>query len=96
MKNSKSIFNNLFILELANNHLGSIQRGKKIISEYGQVVKFNKIKAAIKLQFRDVDNFIHDAYKKLDERYIKKTLKTKLDKKEYLTIEFNSFLITSL
>ena len=46
---------------------------KKIISEYGQVVRFNKIKAAIKLQFRDVDNFIHESYKNLDERYIKKT-----------------------
>ena len=83
MKNSKSIFHNLFVLELANNHLGSLARGKKIISEYGQVVRFNKIKAAIKLQFRDVDNFIHDSFKNMDERYIKKTLSTKLDKKEY-------------
>ena len=86
MKNSKSIFHNLFVLELANNHLGSLARGKKIISEYGQVVKFNKIKAAIKLQFRDVDNFIHDSYKNMDERYIKKTLSTKLDKKGYKTL----------
>jgi len=86
MKNSKSIFHNLFVLELANNHLGSLVRGKKIISEYGQVVRFNKIKAAIKLQFRDVDNFIHDSYKDLDERYIKKTLSTKLDKKGYKTL----------
>ena len=38
---------------------------------------------AIKLQFRDVDNFIHDSYKDLDERYIKKTLSTKLGKKGY-------------
>tara|TARA_B100000902_G_C27279995_1_gene901169 strand:+ start:832 stop:1932 length:1101 start_codon:yes stop_codon:yes gene_type:complete len=86
MKNSKSIFHNLFVLELANNHLGSLVRGKKIISEYGQVVRFNKIKAAIKLQFRDVDNFIHDSYKDMDERYIKKTLSTKLDKKGYKTL----------
>ena len=86
MKNSKSIFHNLFVLELANNHLGSLVRGKKIISEYGQVVRFNKIKAAIKLQFRDVDNFIHESYKNLDERYIKKTLSTKLDKKGYKTL----------
>ena len=43
MKNSKSIFNNLFVLELANNHLGSLERGKKIISEYGQVVRFKKM-----------------------------------------------------
>ncbi|MDC3037252.1 N-acetylneuraminate synthase family protein, partial [Candidatus Pelagibacter sp.] len=83
MINSKSVFHNLFVLELANNHLGSIVRGKKIISDYGQVVRFNNIKAAIKLQFRDVENFIHEKYKELDERYIKKTLKTKLSKSEY-------------
>ena len=82
MKNSKSIFHNLFVLELANNHLGSLARGKKIISEYGQVVRFNKIKAAIKLQFRDVDTFIHpDFHEREDMRYVWKTKKTKLNEK---------------
>mgnify|MGYP000845541057 FL=1 len=83
MINSRSIFHNLFVLELANNHLGSIKRGKKIISDYGHVVRFNNVKAAIKLQFRDMDNFIHESYKDLDLRYIKKTQKTLLNKKEY-------------
>ena len=66
MKNSKSIFHNLFILELANNHLGSLASGKNIFYEYGHVLRFNKIKAAIKLQFRDVDN-LYIIYKNMDE-----------------------------
>ena len=83
MKKSKSIFDNLFVLEMANNHLGSVKRGLKIIKDHGQIAKYNNVRAAIKLQFRDVDNFIHKSYKKLDERYIKKVQKTKLSKAEF-------------
>ena len=78
------IFKNLFVLELANNHWGSIIRGKKIINDHAQIVKFNGIKAAIKLQFRDVDNFIHSKNKGNTElRYIKKTEDTKMSIEEY-------------
>ena len=56
------IFDELFVLEIANNHLGELQRGLKIISNYAQVVRFNNVRAAIKLQLRDVDNFIHRTF----------------------------------
>ena len=90
----KNIFENLFVLELANNHWGSIERGKKIIREFAKVVKENKVKASIKLQFRDVDNFIHKNFKEEGlgedlislakrERYIQKTSKTKLNYDEF-------------
>ena len=82
-KNQNSIFHNLFVLELANNHLGSVERGKKIIQDHGQIVRYNNIKASIKLQFRDVANFIHDNYKNKEERYIKKTMKTSLSKDQF-------------
>ena len=79
-----SIFNDLFVLEMANNHWGSLERGYKIISAFSQVVRFNNVRATIKLQFRDVDNFIHkDFRKRSDIRYIDKTLRTKLGKEEY-------------
>ena len=72
-------FNELFVLEMANNHLGSIERGLKIIGAYGQVVRFNNVRAAIKIQLRDVDNFIHRDFRdRSDIRYIKKTLDTQL------------------
>jgi len=79
-------FENLFVLEMANNHLGNIERGLKIINEHGKIVRANSVKAAIKLQFRDVDNFVHKNSKDLDERYIKKTLKTKLTENEFGTL----------
>jgi sialic acid synthase SpsE len=78
------IFDELFVLELANNHLGDLQRGRKIISNYAQVVRFNNVRAAIKLQLRDVDSFIHQEFRHRDDiRYIKKTLDTRLKPEDY-------------
>src|ERR1700754_2491282 len=74
-----SIFNDLFVLELANNHWGNIERGLKIIRDFARVVKFNNVRAAIKLQFRDVDSFVHPDFRdRADIRYIKKTLATQM------------------
>ena len=80
----REIFENLFVLEAANNHWGDLERGKKIVSDYGRVVRYNSVKAAIKFQFRDVENFIHDDFKgNQDIRYIRKTEATRLSKESY-------------
>jgi len=80
----KAIFEDLFVLELANNHLGSVERGLQIISEHSRIVRFNNVRAAIKLQFRDVENFIHKDYRdRQDVRYIKKTVATAMSKADY-------------
>jgi sialic acid synthase SpsE len=84
MKKQNEIFEDLFVLELANNHWGKLERGLKIIEEFSQVVRFNNIKAAIKLQFRDVDSFIHKDFKDNEDiRYIKKTMDTKMSKENF-------------
>jgi N-acetylneuraminate synthase len=81
------IFNELFVLEIANNHLGSLERGLKIVTAYGQVVRFNNVRAAMKLQIRDVGNFIHRNFVgRTDVRYIKKTLDTQLNLDEYAAL----------
>jgi len=81
------IFNELFVLEIANNHLGSVERGLKIITAFGQVVRFNNVRAAMKLQMRDVDNFIHKDFRhRSDIRYIKKTVDTQLTLDEYTAL----------
>jgi len=78
------IFDELFVLEMANNHLGDVQRGLKIISTYSQVVRFNNVRAAIKLQLRDVDGFIHKDFRhREDIRYIKKTIGTRLQPEDF-------------
>jgi sialic acid synthase SpsE len=81
------VFDELFVLEVANNHLGDVQRGLKIISNYAQVVRFNNVRAAIKLQLRDVDNFIHRDFRhREDIRYIKKTLDTRLQAEDFASL----------
>ncbi|MBU6418403.1 MAG: N-acetylneuraminate synthase family protein [Proteobacteria bacterium] len=69
---------------MANNHWGNVERGLKIISAYGQVVRYNNIRAAMKFQFRDVDQFIHKDFRhRTDIRYIKKTMDTQLSWADY-------------
>lgn len=95
---NNEIFEDLFVLELARNHWGSVERGKKIIEAYAKVVKDNNIKGCIKLQAFDTDNFIHKDFIPKGEdvsdgentqapgshtRYIKKTLATKLSNNEF-------------
>ena len=78
---NRDIFEDLFILEMANNHWGDVDRGLKIISEFSRVVRFNNMRASIKLQIRDVDSFIHKDFRdRSDIRYIKKTIDTQMSK----------------
>lgn len=81
---SRDYFEELFVLELANNHWGSLQRGKKIVDEFSRVVRYNNVRASIKLQLRDVENFIHRDYRnRQDIRYIKKTLDTQMSRQDF-------------
>jgi len=78
------IFEHLFVLELANNHWGKIDRGLKIINDYASIVRYNDAKAAMKLQFRDVDRFIHPEFSEnTDIRYVDKTRRTKLSWEDF-------------
>lgn len=80
----RDIFDELFVLELANNHWGSLERGLAIIKEHSRIVRFNNVRAAIKLQFRDVDTFVHkDFTTRPDLRYPKKTLDTRMSREDY-------------
>jgi N-acetylneuraminate synthase len=85
--NNARIFEDLFVLELANNHWGRIERGLRIVTDFSRIVRFNNVRAAIKLQLRDIDAFIHQDFRARDDiRYIKKTIETRLDKSDYATL----------
>lgn len=80
----RDLFENFFVLELANNHWGKVERGLKIIRSHAAIVRYNNVKAAIKLQFRDVDEFIHTEFRgNTENRYIKKTEDTKLSRSDF-------------
>jgi N-acetylneuraminate synthase len=50
-------------------------------------VRFNNVRAAIKIQLRDVDSFIHRDFRdREDIRYIKKTIDTQLQFADYLAL----------
>jgi sialic acid synthase SpsE len=87
MSQANRIFEDLFVLELANNHWGRLDRGLRIVTDFSRIVRFNNVRAAIKLQLRDVDSFIHKDFRGRDDiRYIKKTVDTRLDKQDYVTL----------
>ena len=69
---------------MTNNHLGNLERGLKIVYDHARIVRFNNVRAAIKLQFRDVDSFIHKDFRcRTDIRYIRRTQETKMSKEDY-------------
>src|SRR3954470_14414047 len=69
---------------MANNHLGSVERGLKIVEAYTRMGRFNNVRASIKLQLRNIDTFIHKDFRaRTDIRYVKKTLDTVLKAGEY-------------
>lgn len=73
----------LFILEMANNHMGDVNHGLKIIREIYQVTKNYSFKFGFKLQFRDLDTLIHPDFKdRMDLKLIKRFLETRLNVKE--------------
>jgi N-acetylneuraminate synthase len=84
---NRDIFEDLFVLEMTNNHLGSLERGLKIVEQHARIVRFNNVRAAIKLQFRDIDSFIHKNFRdRADIRYIRRVTETKMSKEDYETL----------
>jgi N-acetylneuraminate synthase len=80
---NRDVFEDLFVLEIANNHWGDVNRGLRIIKEFGTVARYNDVRTAIKLQLRDVDTFIHkDFLDRNDIRYVQKTLDTRLSRED--------------
>jgi N-acetylneuraminate synthase len=81
------IFEDLFVLEMANNHLGRLERGLAIVDKFSKIIRFNNVRAAIKLQLRDVNTLIHADYRQREDiRYIKKTIHTAMPPENYATL----------
>lgn len=51
----------LFCLDMANNHQGSVEHGKNIISRVAALAQKTQARVMIKLQFRDLETFLHPA-----------------------------------
>ena len=77
--------NKLIVLEMANNHMGDMAHGCKVISEFGAVCrKLPEFKFAFKLQYRELDTFIHPYMSGRDDiKYIKRFSETKLTRENF-------------
>jgi sialic acid synthase SpsE/mannose-6-phosphate isomerase-like protein (cupin superfamily) len=74
------LFDDLFILDIANNHQGDVDHGLEIIQSIGAVVKETGVNAAIKFQFRQLETFIHPDYlERTDIKHIPRFVSTRLD-----------------
>jgi sialic acid synthase SpsE/mannose-6-phosphate isomerase-like protein (cupin superfamily) len=83
----KNPFQDLFIFEMANNHQGSVHHGLRIIREMGEVARKHGIRAGVKLQYRDLDTFIHPDYAaRTDVKHIPRFLETRLSEAEFRTL----------
>ena len=78
----------LFILEMANNHMGDVDHGLRIIEECAKTVAGLPYHFAVKLQYRHLDTFIHpDFQDRMDLRYVKRFQETRLTEAEYLRLK---------
>lgn len=75
----------LFIFEMANNHQGSVEHGKRIIRELRNVCdEFKQFDFAFKFQYRDLDTFIHPEYKnRTDIKNVKRFQETRLSMEQF-------------
>ena len=81
----KQIPDNFIILEMANNHMGDLAHGINLIRSFVDLSKkYPMFKFAFKLQYRDLNTFIHPNFKnRLDNKYIKRFLETSLSKDQF-------------
>lgn len=75
-----------YVFEMANNHQGSVDHAKLIVEKFAEVAKSRGVTAAVKLQFRQLDSFIHPDYKNSDLKYVKRFNDTRLTKEQFSEI----------
>jgi sialic acid synthase SpsE/quercetin dioxygenase-like cupin family protein len=81
------IFDNLFVFEMANNHQGQLNHGLRIVDEMAKIRRKHNIRAAVKLQYRDLDSIIHpDFVHRKDVQHIPRFLSTRLRDDEFQTL----------
>ena len=77
----------LFIFEMANNHMGDTNHGVAIIRAIREACEGFDFDFAFKLQYRDLDTFIHSSFKGRDDiKYVKRFEETRLSHAQFQTL----------
>jgi len=87
MKNN-DLYNNLFVLEMANNHQGSVEHGIAVVQKMKAVCDDFPFQFAFKLQYRNLNTFIHPDFKdREDIKYVKRFRDTELNEQQLLSLK---------
>ena len=75
----------LITFEMANNHMGAVAHGESIILAFAELCKeFPEFSFAVKLQYRNLDTFIHPAIRdRKDIQHVKRFNETRLSRSEF-------------
>jgi sialic acid synthase SpsE/mannose-6-phosphate isomerase-like protein (cupin superfamily) len=88
MTQQNPLYQQLFVLEMANNHQGSVEHGKRVISEMKAVCDTFPFRFAFKLQYRNLKSFIHPDYRdREDIKYVKRFRDTELEEAQLLELK---------
>ncbi|MGD0771362.1 MAG: N-acetylneuraminate synthase family protein [Candidatus Solibacter sp.] len=78
----------LFIFEMANNHMGDVEHGLRIVKAMHEVARDFPFSFGIKLQYRDIPAFIHPDYRaRMDLKFVKRFTETQLSWDDYRRIK---------
>ncbi len=78
----------IVILEMANNHIGSLDHAKQIIKSFYHITRAysNKIDFVLKYQFRDKENFIHKDFYDSGDKFVERFKSTFLSDSDWNTL----------
>ncbi len=77
-------FNDLFVLDLANNHQGDVEHARNIIHGCAASARENGVRAMMKFQFRELDTFVHPAHRTGSKnKHLPRFLATRLSEAQY-------------
>ena len=78
----------LFVYEMANNHMGDVEHGVRIVRELKAASEGFPFGFCVKLQYRDIDSCIHPSYRdRYDLKYVKRFSETRLSWDQYRQIK---------
>jgi len=78
----------LFVFDMANNHMGIVEHGLRILREVYEVCKDFDFHFGFKLQYRHLDTFIHQDYRnRIEFKYVKRFTETRLDADQFRALK---------
>lgn len=81
---TSDLFRHLYVFEMANNHQGSLEHGLGIVKAMSRIARSRRIRAGVKLQYRELDSLIHPQYRdRKDHKHISRFLGTRLTNEDF-------------